>query len=64
MFIEPVSDAAKLSKHLVQLTSSKSGVNKHKDDVVAKAFFDKIFRQLSPGKYTHRGFNSATVKQT
>ena len=52
-----------MSKHLDQLTSLKTEVNKLKNKVVAmdQGLFDKSGRRLSPGKSIHHDLNSATV---
>ena len=67
LYIPRVSDVAVyvLSKHLDQLTSLKSEINKLKNEVVAmdQGLFDKSGRRLSPGKSIHHDFNSATVNK-
>ena len=64
-YIPRASDVAVLSKHLDQLTSLKTEVNKLKKEVVAmdQGLFDKSGRCLSPGKSIHHDFNSATVNK-
>ena len=54
-YITKASNVAVFSKHLAQLTSLKSEVNKLKDEVVAmdQGLFDKSGRRLSPGKSIH-----------
>ena len=54
-----------LSKHLYQLASLKTEVNKLKNEVVAvdQGLFDKSGRCFSPGKSIHHDFNSATVNK-
>ena len=64
-YIPRASDVAVLSKHLDQLISLKTEVNKLKNEVVAmdQGLFDKSGRHLSPGKSIHHDFNSATVNK-